>query len=314
VDDPSDRPSPKKRIDDIDLPRKTVLNTNMTHWQKYADENTYYVLVDSKPEEVVDVDNPNKVFCTAYVDTASCILGVKNANLPWLKQYKDCKTLDESIQVIDKLTNEITNGNFHQLKVFTMSAKFSTIDRNGHEFLLGAEKEISGLVIEGNQVKYNKHKFNIHKAKMLIWYNFCLCNMATSLVDSTLKWHKRRGVFLIDRLGDSDKRVQKFMKAIMFETSLQELWKRCAENHEKKPDWIGFEFPAQHNVDGAVIPAQNSMQGSLVDWIVLAAYATHNGQENRDPEFQGKLIKLVEFLKEQGAINGIHITGDMRWA
>ncbi len=285
----------------------------MSHWQKYGLDDTYYFIVDSKPAETVDNKKPNTIFCSAFVSTSSCINGVKNSDLPWFKQYKECESLEESKSVVKKLIVEIMNGNFQNLYVWILSSKFSTINRNGMTFLKGAEKEVKELIIEGDTVIYKKAKYNIDKAKMLVWYNFCLCNMATVLVDKTLLWNQKRGIFMIDRLGDSDKRIQEFMRMIMFETSLNELWKRCSEDHKIKPDCVGFEFAAHIDENEKLVPASNSMQASLVDWIVLAAYAEKNGQENRDKEFQDLLVNFISILNKNKRLNGIHFKGDITW-
>jgi len=285
----------------------------MSQWQEQDDKDKYYILVDSKPDEIVDNTNPNTIFCTAFVNTASCINGVKNPDLPWFKQYKECESLEESKFVLQKLIGEITNGNFQDLYIWIWSSRFSTIDRNGMAFLKGAEREIEDLTISENYIKYKRDRFKLDKAKMLIWYNFCLCNMATYLVDKTLKWNKNKGVFLIDRLGDSDKRIQNFMRMVMHESSLKELWNRCAEGHVKKPSHIGYEYASHLDKSGKMIPAANSMQASLVDWIVLSAYADRNGIQNRDPEFQANLVSLIGILNRLKLINGMHINGDITW-
>jgi hypothetical protein len=285
----------------------------MSHWQKYGGDATYYILVDSKPAEVVDNTKPDTVFCTAFVSTASCINGVRRSDLHWFKQYKECETLEESMSVLEQLRLEILNDNFQELYVWIVSSKFSTININGAEFLRGACKEVPSLSVEGEFAVYGNQRYKLDKAKMLIWYNFCLCNMATFLVDRTVKWNQKRAIFHVDRLGDSDKRIQNFMRMVMEETSLRDLWKRCTEDHEKKPEWVGYEFPSHMDANRKIIPAQNSMQSSLVDWIVLAAYAHRNGTENRDPSFQKKLVEFIELLNRLNMINGMHITGDMKW-
>jgi len=285
----------------------------MSHWQGHDDKDKYYILVDSKPDETVDNTKPDTIFCTAFVNTASCINGVKNSDLPWLKQYKECQSLEESKSVLQKLIGEIMNGNFQDLYIWILSSHFSTINRNGMAFLKGAEREIDNLTISGNHIKYKRDRFKLDKAKMLIWYNFCLCNMATVLVDKTFQWNKRKGVFLIDRLGDSDKRIQSFMRMLMHETSLKQLWIRCTEDHTQKLDYVGYEFASHLDENGKFIPASNSMQSSLVDWVVLAAYAEKNGIENRDPDFQANLINFIGILNRFNLIKGIHIDGDIRW-
>lgn len=284
----------------------------MSKWRP-LNRDAYYFLVDSKPAEVVDISKPNTIFCTAFVDTASSVLGVKNADLPWLKQYKECDSLLESIDVVTRLTQEIQNNSFHDLFVFVMSSTFASIDQNGMEFLLGAEKEVEDFNIKGTKVVYQGAKYDIQKAKMLMWYNFCLCNLATRLTDKTLKYGKKEGVFLIDRLSDSDKRIFKFMEMVTKGTSLFSLWKRCAEDHKIKPDRIGFEFTAEYSEDGKLVPVKDAMQDSLVDWIVLAAYAHRNGQENRDEKFQRLLENLIQVLITRKQINGIHFKGKMTW-
>lgn len=285
----------------------------MSHWQGHDDKDKYYILVDSKPDETVDSAKPNTIFCTAFVNTASCINGVKNPDLPWFKQYKECESLEESKSVLQKLIEEIMNGNFQDLYIWVLSSHYLTIDRNGMAFLKGAEREIDDLTISGNYIKYKRDRFKLDKAKMLVWYNFCLCNMATYLVDKTLQWKKKKGVFLIDRLGDSDKRIQKIMRMIMHESSLKDLWKRCAEDHAEKPDYVGYEFATHLDENGKMIPAFNSMQSSLVVWIVYAAYAEKNGAENRDPEFQANLVNLIHILNRFKLINGMHFKGDVTW-
>ncbi|MEM7208224.1 MAG: hypothetical protein AAF434_10390 [Pseudomonadota bacterium] len=285
----------------------------MSQWQGHDDKDKYYILVDSKPDETVDNTKPDTIFCTAFVNTASCINGVRNPDLPWLKQYKECKSLEESKSVLQKLIGEIMNGNFQDLYIWILSSHFSTIDRNGMTFLKGIEREIDDLIISDNYIMYKRDRFKLDKAKMLIWYNFCLCNMATFLVDQTLKWKKSKGVFLIDRLGDSDKRIQIFMRMLMQDSSLRQLWNRCAEDHSKKPDYIGYEFASHLDNNGKIIPATNSMQASLVDWIVLAAYAERNGTQNRDPAFQSNLVNLIHILNRFKLINGIHFDGDVTW-
>jgi hypothetical protein len=205
------------------------------------------------------------------------------------------------------------NGNFQDLNIWILSSEFSTIDKNGLEFLKGAEKEVENLSFTDNHIQYKKDKFNIDKAKMLIWYNFCLCNMATYLVNKTLQWKKKRGVFLIDRLSDSDKRIQTFMRMLMFDTSLYRLWRRCAEDHKQKPEYVGFEFPSHMAENGKIIPVANSMQASLVDWVVLAAYAANNGTENRDSKFQNLLVTLIKLLDRNNQLKGIHFKGSMKW-
>ena len=285
----------------------------MSHWQKYDNDDTYYILVDSKPAETVDNTMPDTIFCTAFVNTASCINGVKNSDLPWFKQYKECESLEESKTVLQKLINEVMNANFQDLYVWILSSHFSTIDKNGLEFLKGAEKEIKDLVIYGDYIQYKRDRFKLDKAKMLIWYNYCLCNMATYLVDKTLQWKKKKGIFVVDRLGDSDKRIQNFMRMLMYETSLKDLWRRCAEDHMQKPDYVGYEYASHLDENGKIIPAANSMQASLVDWVVLAAYAEKNGKENRDPEFQANLINFIGILKRFKKINGMHFNGNIKW-
>lgn len=285
----------------------------MSHWQDYEGDSTYYILVDSKPAEVIDPNKPDVIFCTAFVNTSSCIHGVRNPDLPWFKQYKECTSLDESKSVLEKLRIEILNENFHDFYVWVQSSAYSTIDKNGMNFLEGACNEVSSLRLEKDCVVYKKNKYKLDKAKMLIWYNFCLCNMATYLVDKTLQWKQKRGVFHVDRLGDSDKRIQEFMRMIMEETSMKDLWRRCAEDHKEKPKWVGYVHPSHRDANGKLIPAQNSMQISLVDWIVLAAYSAKNGIENRDLEFQKKLVEFIELLDRLNMINGIHVNGDVNW-
>lgn len=133
----------------------------MSQWQGCTDDDTYYLLVDSKPAEVVDASKPNTIFCTAFVNTASCINGVKNPDLPWFKQYKECESLDESKYVVNNLINEINNNNFQDLYVWILSSHFSTIDKNGLGFLKGAERELSDLSIADDYIKYKNDKFNI---------------------------------------------------------------------------------------------------------------------------------------------------------
>lgn len=285
----------------------------MSQWQGHSDKDKYYFVVDSKPDEVVDESKPDTIFCTAFVNTASCINGVKRPDLPWFKQYKECESLEESKDVLKRLIREFMNGNFQDFYVWVLSSKFSTIDRNGMEFLEGARREINDLSIDENYVRYKGDRFKLSKAKMLIWYNYCLCMMAPSLVDKTLKWERNKGVFLIDRLGDSDKRIQKFMRMIMFESSLNKLWVRCNEEHKNKLEYIGFEFGSHLDKFGKIIPAENSMQASLVDWIVLATYSAKNGLENRDPDFQKNLINFVKILDSANCLNGIHFNGKIRW-
>ncbi len=285
----------------------------MSHWQGHDDKDKYYILVDSKPDETVDNTKPNTIFCTAFVNTASCINGVKNSDLPWFKQYKECESLEESKSVLQKLIGEVMNRNFQDLYIWILSSHYSTINRNGMTFLKGAEKELEDLTISGEYITYKKDRFKLDKAKMLIWYNFCLCNMATFLVNKTFQWKKSKGVFLIDRLGDSDKRIQNFMRMIMKETSLKQLWSRCAEDHTKKLDYVGYEFASHIDRNGKLIPAANSMQSSLVDWVVLAAYAEKNGIENRDPAFQANLVNFIGILNRFNLIKGMHINGDITW-
>lgn len=285
----------------------------MSQWKPYRDDNTYYVLVDSKPDEVIDPKKPDTIFCTAFVNTASCFLGVKNPDLPWFKQYKECETLIESMIVLERLKAEIVGGNFHDFFVWVWSAKFSTIDRNGMNFLEGACNEVADFRIEGDYLHYKRRRYHLNKAKMLIWYNFCLCNMATYLVDKTLQWEQSRGVFHVDRLGDSDKRIYEFMRVLMEDTSLRKLWHRCAEDHDHKPSHVGYEFASQLDSDGRVIPAHNSMQSSLVDWMALAGYAARNGTENRAPEFQESLIDLIKQLDENKMLNGFHFNSEITW-
>lgn len=285
----------------------------MSHWQGHDDKDKYYILVDSKPDETVDNTKPNTIFCTAFVNTASCINGVKNSDLPWFKQYKECESLEESKSVLQKLIGEVMNGNFQDLYIWILSSHYSTINRNGMALLKGAEKELEDLTISGEYITYKKDRFKLDKAKMLIWYNFCLCNMATFLVDKTFQWKKSKGVFLIDRLGDSDKRIQNFMRMVMKETSLKQLWSRCAEDHTKNLDYVGYEFASHIDSNGKLIPAANSMQSSLVDWVVLAAYAEKNGIENRDPAFQANLVNFIGILNRFNLIKGMHINGDITW-
>jgi len=285
----------------------------MSQWQGCSDPQTYYVLVDSKPDEVVDPKNPNRIFCTAFVNTSSCFQGVREPDLPWLKQYKECDTLEESLYVINELTKTILRDNFFNLYVWVLSSPFLAIDRNGTNFLLGVCEEVSDLRIDGEYIFYKGNRYKLNKAKMLIWYNFCLCNMATYLVDRTLQWRQKRGVFHVDRLGDSDQRIYEFMRMLMEETSLRNLWRRCAEDHTDKPSHVGYEYPSHLDENGNIIPAQNSMQASLVDWIVLAAYAAKNGQENRHPEFQSKLLRLIKILDRCKKLNGIEFRGNLVW-
>ena len=285
----------------------------MSHWQGYSGENTYYLMVDSKPAEVIDPDNLDRIFCTAFVNTSSCFRGVRNADLPWFKQYKECESLEESISVVENLKAEILNDNFFNLYVWVLSSKLATIEKNGTNFLEGACREVRDLVIKGDYVFYKKHRYKLDKAKMLIWYNFCLCNMATYLVDRTVQWKQNRGVFHVDRLGDSDKRIFEFMRMLMEETSLKTLWRRCAEGHKVKPKYVGYEFPSHYDENGKIIPAQNSMQSSLVDWIVLATYAAKNGRENRDEILQQKLIELIQLLDEKKMLNGMEFRGNITW-
>lgn len=285
----------------------------MSQWQPYEIKDTFYFLVDSKPDEIVDTEKPDIMFCTAFVSTASCINGVKQSDLPWFRQYKECSTLDESKTVLKNLIDLVMNENFQNLYVWVLSSKFSSINRNGLEFLHGAEREVGGLTIREDYVLYNGGRYNINKAKMLIWYNFCLCNMATILVDNALHWKQKRGEFLIDRLADSDSRILKFMQMIMRETSLRKLWIRCAEDHNIKPDYIGFGFPSHKDINGRITPAINSMQASLVDWIVYAAYAYMNGIENRDPEFQAMLVNFIDILIRNKSLQMIPLDEHIKW-
>ncbi|KAF5427325.1 MAG: hypothetical protein C5S46_07415 [Candidatus Methanomarinus sp.] len=285
----------------------------MTQWRPYENKDTYYFLVDSKPAEIVDITKPDTVFCTAFVSTANCFNGVKKPDLLWFKQYKECTTLEESKTVLKNVVDLVKNENFQDLYIWVLSSDFSTIEKNGKEFLYGAEKEVAELKIINDTVQYKGDVFKIDKAKMLIWLNFCLCNMATSLVDKTLAWKKKRGVFLLDRLGDSDKRIQKFMRMITSETSLNKLWNRCAEDHKIKPLQVGFEFPADKDENEKFIPASKLMQTSLVDWIVFAAYAVSNGLENRDKDFQRMLIEFIDFLEKNNYLKRIHFKGQIKW-
>ncbi len=70
---------------------------------------------------------------------------------------------------------------------------------------------------------------------------------------------------------------------------------------------------AHQDENGKLTPSVNSMQNSLVDWIVLAAYAYKNGQENRDPEFHQALIHLIEILKSCNSIKFLNFNGDITW-
>ena len=285
----------------------------MSHWQAYNEEDTYYILVDSKPAEVIDPNKFDTIFCTAFVSTASCFRGVKSADLPWFKQYKECESLEESIFVIDNLRILILEQNFLDLYVWILSSKYSDIDRNGLNFLKGILKEVPDLDIDETHFFYGKRRYKLEKAKMLIWFNYCLCCMAPSLVDMAIRWKQKKAIFHVDRLGDSDKRVFEFMRMVMEDTSMRNLWHRCTEDHDKKPEYVGYVFPSHFDANGKLIPAQNSMQSSLVDWIVLAAYAAKNGLENRDEVFHNKLVDLIKLLDRLKLLNGVEIKGNIIW-
>lgn len=285
----------------------------MSQWQAYSDTNTYYFLVDSKPAETVDLTKPDRIFCTAFVDTSSSIQGVINSDLPWFKEAKNCETLEESLEVLKKLKYEIINNNFFDLKVTIIASTFATIDKNTTVFLPDIEKEVAKFSIQEDKVKYKSDRYNINKAKMLVWYNLCLSFITPLLIKRTIKAKKRRGIFAIDRLGDSDKKIQKFMRMLMNETSLRELWKKSILEYKDEVDYIGYAFLAHVNDEGKKVPAINSMQNSLVDWIVLAAYAYKNGLENRDPSFQHELIHLIEILQSKNSIKFFHFSGDITW-
>jgi hypothetical protein len=287
----------------------------MSHWRPYEQQkNSYYILVDSKPDEIVDLTNPERIFCTTFVSTASCFKGVRNSDLDWFKQYKECVSLEESKTVIRNLTKLFFDDNFYDLRVWVMSSPFSAIDRNGKAFLTSAADEVEELSVTEDSVQYKGMRFSANKASMLAWYNFCLCNSATFLVDQALRWGKTRALFICDRLGDSDIRIQKFMRMLMLDTSLHALWKRCAEDREKKPSYVRYEFASEYAGDSKVIqPACNTMQDSLVDWITLCVYAAKNGTENRDEKFQRLLTNFVRLLNAEKRINGVHITGDIAW-
>ena len=112
----------------------------MSLWRPFS-RDAYYILVDSKPPEFVDLTQPTTTFCTAFVDTPSSIYGVKESALPWFKEYKECKPLEESISVAQQLNDLIKKENFFDLLVFVMSATFENIDKNGLAMLKGAEQE-----------------------------------------------------------------------------------------------------------------------------------------------------------------------------
>jgi len=203
--------------------------------------------------------------------------------------------------------------NFFDPYLWVYSAKYSTIDLNGGNFLRGIAEEVPEIRIEGDYLWHGKDRFSLNKAKMLVWYNLCLCQMAISLVDQVNKWGLPKGKFIIDRLGDSDKRVMSFMETITFKTALFDLWKLCAEDHEKKPEYIGFEYINTLNEEGKEIPPPNLMQFAVVDWLVHAAYAVQNGQENRDQTFQSKLENLIHTMSRLGKCRLMHIKGEITW-
>lgn len=286
----------------------------MSHWQRYEPEGTYYILVDGKPDEIVKPSSPNVSFCLVFVATGSAVNGVRQSDLPWLKQYKECSSLEESLEVLNKLHLQIVvEDNFQELEVKVLHANYSSIDSNATGFLQHISDEVSELVLDKETVHLGNSSFNINKAKMLIWYNVCLCVMAPYLVSQTIRWGKKRSVFLIDRLGDDDRRIQKFMRMIFEKTSIRELWLRAAEDYETKPEFVGYEYASHKKDNGKIVPAQNSMQAALVDWLVLGGYAKVNGRENRDLKFQQNLEGLVGVLEYLGKYQEIELNNPISW-
>ena len=84
----------------------------MAQWRPFRDSDTYYFLVDSKPDEIVKPDQPNTSFCTAFVSTSSSYRGVRESDLPWLKQYKESESLEESNYIAKQLRIQILKDNF----------------------------------------------------------------------------------------------------------------------------------------------------------------------------------------------------------
>lgn len=286
----------------------------MSQWRPLGNKDAYYFLVDSKPDEVVDDLNPDTVFSTVFVDTPSCFNGVRVADFPWLKQYKESGSLDESKDIVKRLATEIfENNNFKDLHVIVMSSSFEAIGRNGMAFLQGAEKEIDNFSIEDDHVSFSGEKYSLNKAKMLMWYNFCLCNLAPRLVDRTLIYKKTNAIFAIDRLGDQDDRIMKFMEVITKQSSLRALCNRCAEDHKEKPAWVGYEFMSELDKDGHIVPTRNCMQDSLVDWMTQAAYANSNGVGTSDPEYYELLMTLFKRMFDNKQITPILFRGNMTW-
>lgn len=280
----------------------------MSQWQPTSDKECFYFFADAKPDETVDLAQPDTNFCIGFFSTSSSFKGAKNADLPWLKQYKESESLEESIHIVKKLFRVILDGNFQDPYIWVMSSKYSTIDRNGTNFLRAVEAEVPSVRIEGDYIFHGSERFSMNKAKMLVWYNFCLCMIAPRLVDEVNKWGLPRGSILIDRLGDSDKRIMSFMQMITKETSLSSLWKRHAEDHEKKPEWIGYEYATTLDDKGKAVPPL-----AVVDWLVHAAYAVYNGRQNRDPKFQAELEHLSRTLEHLGICKPILYKGNITW-
>ena len=92
----------------------------------------------------------------------------------------------------------------------------------------------------------------------------------------------------------------------MLKSSMFNLWKRCAEDFDRKPDRIGYEFLSKRDSCGRIIPANDSMQMCVTDWIVHASFANLNPLGSRDVDFDKKLKLLIKLLKVNGQFENLH--------
>jgi hypothetical protein len=97
--------------------------------------DAYHVYVDAKPNEDLRGNDVGHRLCVVGVGTTSCFEGVRGPDLPWLKQYKESESLEESIFIATSLLHEIKTHNFHHLFFVGVSSLYGTVARNGRGFI-----------------------------------------------------------------------------------------------------------------------------------------------------------------------------------
>ena len=281
----------------------------MSQWNPFGIPDTFPIFVDGKPEEDINSSTLGTTYCMVFMSSGSNVLGVGESDLPWLRQYKFSESLEESIEIVDRLESLFADPKqFHDLFFWVLSATVEGISSYGNNCLAGVSEELENFNIEEGHVQFGNKKIKLGKAKSLIWYNYCLCIIAPHLMGSAKKYGLSRGVFMVDRFGGNDKTNMDFMGQITLQSSMSELWKRAFE--DAGGAHVGYEFATKK--DGTSL--DDVMQFVLTDWLTQAAFAYHNPAENLDPSFRSKLRNLIDLLGKSGRLKYIHIKNEgMLW-